>query len=264
MNTKNKIKIDWKDRVCLLTFNNPDTRNALDDEMTEAFTKAIQKIKNDSRARVLVITGMGDSFSAGGNLHMLLKWTEAGAAASRKHVSAIYAALMTLTELEIPTIAAINGWAVGVGASLPLLCDMRYAAAESKIGFTFSKLGLHPGLATEHFLTKIIGEARTFELLMTGDFISGDEAYRIGLVNRVFPADQLMDNTLKLAGKIAVQPVFPIRTLKQSIPTAMQRDAKDLIQTVASYQAICFSSSDLKEGLTAMIERRAPRFTDEY
>ena len=250
--------------MCILTLNDPGKRNALDDEMIAAFRDTVQGLKDTPRARVLVITGMGNSFSAGANLHMLLERTKADIATNRKNIPAIYAALMTIMDLDIPTIAAINGPAIGVGASLSLLCDMRFAAADSRIGFTFVKLGLSPGLGTEYFLSRAIGQARTFELLMTGKILTAEDACRIGLVNQTFPADQLMGKVMQIAEEIASLPVLPIRMLKQTIPAAMRSEMEDFMQIQGAYQAMCFASRDVREGVTAMIEKRSPRFEDEY
>lgn len=258
------IKIDWKDRVCILTLNDPDRRNALNDEMIFAFRDAVQEIKNTSRTRALIITGMGNSFSAGANLHMLLERAKTDIATNMKNIPVIYKAIMTLLELEIPTIAAINGPAIGVGASLSLLCDMRFASEDSRIGFTFVKLGMSPGLGTEYFLTRAIGSARTFELLMTGKIITADEACRIGLVNQIFPAGQFMDQVINIAEEIAAMPVLPVKMLKQSIPAAMRIEIEDFMQIQGTNQIMCFASRDVREGVTAMIEKRPPRFEDEY
>ena len=264
MSRKDIIKIDWKDRVCILTLNDPDRRNALDDELIAAFRDAVQEIKESPQARVLIVTGMGNSFSAGANLHMLLERSKADIATNRKNIPPIYTSIMSIMGLEIPTIAAINGPAIGVGASLSLLCDMRFAAADSRIGFTFVKLGMSPGLGTEYFLTRAIGPARTFELLMTGRILTAEEACRIGLVNQIFPADTFMEQVVNIAEEIAAMPVLPIKMLKQSIPAAMRNEIDDFMQIEGTNQIMCFASRGVREGVTAMIEKRPPRFEDEY
>ena len=142
--------------------------------------------------------------------------------------------------------------------------DMRVAASSSKIGFTFAKIGLHPGMGAEYFLPRIIGQAHTFELLMTGDIITADEAYRIGLINHVTPPEELMDRVMELARKIAAMPVLPIRMLKESVPAAMKSSLTDTLYREATYQAICFMSGDIREGIDAVREKRTPHFSDEY
>jgi enoyl-CoA hydratase/carnithine racemase len=255
---------ETKDRICTLTLNQPEQLNAMNDIMAKDFREAINEIKTDPEPRVVIVTGAGRAFSAGGNLQMMSEDIGANPAIRKKEIFSFYKSFLSIRDLEIPTIAAINGHAIGAGACLPLACDIRLAASSSKMGFTFAKIGLHPGMGAEYFLTRIIGEARTFELLMTGDIITADEAYRIGLINHVTPLEELMNSVMELARKIAEMPVLPIRMLKESIPTAMKSNLTDTLHREATYQAICFMSSDIREGIDAVREKRAPHFSDEY
>jgi len=258
------VKMEWMDRVCILTLNRPEKRNAMDEDVTTGFRDAMERLKNEPRVRAAVITGAGDAFSAGGNLKRMLERTGTNLAANRKEILAFYETYLTIMDLEIPTIAAINGPAIGAGACLCMACDMRYAASTSRIGFTFARIGLHPGMGAEYFLTRAVGQARTYELLMTGDILTADEAFRIGLVNKVVPPGELMERVTELAGKIASMPALPIKMLKHTIPAAMRSDLGDILRTEATYQAMCYMGGDLKEGVASMIEKRPPRFTDEY
>jgi enoyl-CoA hydratase/carnithine racemase len=119
-------------------------------------------------------------------------------------------------------------------------------------------------MGAEYFLTRAVGTARTFELLMTGDIISAEEACRIGLINQVVPPGELMDRVMEVAGKIASMPALPVKMLKQSIPVAVRSNLDDVLQMEATYQAMCYLGSDIKEGILAMIEKRSPRFSDEF
>jgi enoyl-CoA hydratase/carnithine racemase len=258
------VKMELKDMVCVLTLNRPEKRNAMDEDVRAEFLETVQRLKNEPRARVAVITGAGDAFSAGGNLRGMLERAKTPLAANRKSILSFYETFLTVMDLEIPTIAAINGPAIGAGACLCMACDMRYAASNAKIGFTFVKIGLHPGMGAEYFLTRAVGTARAFELLMTGDVISAEEACRIGLINQVVPPGELMDRVMEVAGKIASMPALPVKMLKQSIPVAARSDLDDVLQMEATYQAMCYMGSDIKEGILAMIEKRSPRFSDEY
>lgn len=258
------VKVDTEDRICILTLNQPKKLNAMTDDMAGHFGDAIKKIKEDTGLRALVLTGAGRAFSAGGDLPRMLKRVGANPIGNQKNIRSFYRTFLTIMELEIPTIAAINGHAIGAGACVSLACDMRLASEKSKIGFTFAKIGLHPGMGAEYFLTRLIGRARTFELLMTGDIISAEEAFRIGLVNHVVPDEALMDKAMELAGKIAAMPVLPIRLLKESIDTAMNDSLTDTLNREAVYQAICNMSGDIKEGIVSLQEKRPPKFTDEY
>jgi enoyl-CoA hydratase/carnithine racemase len=140
----------------------------------------------------------------------------------------------------------------------------RIASENSKIGFTFAKIGLHPGMGAEYFLSRMVGRARTFELLMTGDIISAEEAFRIGLVNHIVPPDELMNKAQELARKIAAMPAAPIRMLKDSIDAAVNSTLAQTLHREASYQALCYMTNDIVEGIESTQEKRAPKFTDEY
>jgi enoyl-CoA hydratase/carnithine racemase len=253
-----------KHRICVLTLNQPDQLNAMSDIMAKDFREAIQELKVDPEPKVVIVTGAGRAFSAGGNLQMISDSVETNPAIRRKELFSFYKSFLSVMDLGIPTIAAINGHAIGAGACLTLACDMRFAASSSKIGFAFAKIGLHPGMGAEYFLPRIIGQARAFELLMTGNVITADEAYRIGLINHVTSPEQLMDRVMELAIKIAAMPVLPIRMLKESIPAAIKSSLTDTLYREATYQAICFMSGDIREGVDALREKRTPRFSDEY
>jgi len=261
---QSRIKTEMKDRICLFTLNEPDKLNAMSDDMAEEFKERITELKSDPQPKVLILTGEGRAFSAGGNLKRMLERTACNVTEVRKYIIEFYKSFLSIVDLPIPTIAAINGHAIGAGACLALACDMRLAADNAMMGFTFAKIGLHPGLGAEYFLTRTVGRARTFELLMTGDILTAEEAQRIGLVNHVVPPNQLMDKAMDLAKKIEAMPVFPIRMLKESIDAATRGTLSDTIHRQAAYQAISYLSADTKEGILSMLEKRTTRFRDEY
>jgi enoyl-CoA hydratase/carnithine racemase len=258
------VLIETKDRICTITFNQPDKLNAMNDVMAEEFRTAIHKIRMDPEPKVLILTGAGRAFSAGGNLEKMRGNVGSNPAKRKKESFAFYNSFLRIMDLEIPTIAAINGHAIGAGACVSLACDMRIAATDSKIGFTFAKIGLHPGMGAEYFLTRMIGRARTFELLMTGDILPAEEAFRIGLVNHLVPPEKLMEKALELAGKIAAMPVLPIRMLKESIDAATRNTLAETLHREAAYQSLCYMTTDIAEGIDAAREKRPSSFKDEY
>jgi enoyl-CoA hydratase/carnithine racemase len=258
------VILKTEDRVSVLTLNQPDKLNAMDDAMARDFQKAISTVKADPDTKALIVTGSGKAFSAGGNLQKMSDMANTPPIANTKATLAFYMSFLCIRDLNIPTIAAINGAAIGAGACLPLACDMRLASKNSKIGFTFAKIGLHPGMGAEFFLSRIIGTARTFELLMTGDIITAEEAYRIGLINHVVEPEELMTRAMKLARQIVGMPVFPIRTLKETIYSSLNTSLDDVLRKQAAYQAICYTGGDIKEGITSFLEKRGPDFRDEY
>ena len=258
------VEMALKERICVLTLNQPEKLNAMSKEMARDFRAVIEKIKNDPEPRVVVVTGAGRAFSAGANLDMMTAMLEASPVENKKFVFDFYNTFLSIMDLKIPTIAAINGHAIGAGAGLILACDMRIAANNCKIGFPFARMALHPGMGAEYFLTRVVGRAKAFEILMTGEPISSEEAYRIGLLNHITAPEDVMKRTMDLAKKIAAVPVLPIRMLKESIDAAMNGTLTDALHREAAYQSLCFMSDDMREGIKAIKEKRPPEFKDEY
>ncbi|MCP4757316.1 MAG: hypothetical protein GY866_41165 [Proteobacteria bacterium] len=167
---------------------------------------------------------------------------------------------LELMDLPAFTIAAINGHAVGAGCAFPLACDMRVISKTAKLGMSFVKIGLHPGMGTTHFLPRLVGMAKAYELLLTGDMITGEEAARIGLVNYAVEPEQVMEKALELAEKIANGPAVPLRRMKDTIGNSLNRDLKEAMDLESKAQVECMGTEDLREGITAFLEKRAPLF----
>lgn len=251
-----------KGPICILKLNQPDQLNAITYEMTEQFGKTIEELKADATLRVLIVTGSGRSFSAGGDLDVLEAAFGAEPVTRKKNLFEFYNRFLSIRTLRVPTIAAINGYAIGAGACLAMACNMRIAAESARIGFTFAKLGLHPGMGAEYFLLNTVGEAKTYELLMTGDVIPAVEGYRIGLINQVVADDALIDKTMELAAKICAIPDSPINMMKDSIPSAKNGSLEDTLHRQASYQAINFMSEDFKKAIKALKEKQNLTYQD--
>ena len=261
---KQPVITELKNRICILTLNEPEQLNAISDEMSVVFKKTIEKLKADNKPKVLVITGAGRAFSSGGNLSEIESCFGSEPGIRKRNIFDFYNRFLSVRTLRIPTIAAINGYAIGAGACLAIACNMRIAAEGAKIGFPFAKLGLHPGMGAEYLLLNTVGEAKTYELLMTGDIIPAAEAHRIGLVNHVVPDDKLMDKAMELANKICAIPDLPIKMMKDSIPAAKNCTLAETLHRQASYQAINYMTRDVKEGINALREKRKPNFQDDY
>jgi len=266
------LRLDLSEGLLLVTLSRPEALNALSPQMIQELRVVFGALRTslgsseagedpDWSVRGVILTGDGPkSFVAGADISVMHTQTREEAAA---YTSDAQELTMWIETLAVPVIAAVNGPAIGAGACLCMACDMRYAADTARIGFTFVRIGLHPGMGAEWFLTRAVGEAKAYELLMTGDILTAAEAERIGLVNRVVPAGELMEKTLELARKIAAQPSFPIKMLKQTVPAATRGELCDILRLEATYQAMCYSGGDLREGITAMIEKRPPRFADD-
>jgi enoyl-CoA hydratase len=163
----------------------------------------------------------------------------------------------------MPTLAAINGHAIGAGLCIALACDLRIAAADAKLGMTFTKLGIHPGMGATYFLPRLIGTARACELLFTGRVIDAVEAERLGIVNRAVPRDQFAASVTALANEIASAAPLAVRMVKQSVYRGVQHSLEDMLDFEARQQSTTFATADAREGLSAIMEKRAPRFTGQ-
>jgi len=259
-----RIKTEFRDRICILTLNDPDQLNAMSEQMSAAFRDTVTALGEDKRVKVLVLTGAGRAFSAGGNLDSIASGYKGEPGIQKKSSFEFYSRFLCVRKLDIPTIAAVNGHAVGAGACLSLACDMRMAGEAAMFGFPFARIGLHPGMGAEFLLQRLVGEAKTFELLMTGAMLGARDAHAMGLVNHVVPDNDLMEKTLALAGKIVAMPDLPIKMMKESIPAARHSTLEETLHRQAAYQSINYMTADFKEGIDALRERRNPKFLDRY
>lgn len=257
------IKLEYQDNICTISLNRPQAFNSMDEHMAKDFRKAVEDISEDSKIKALIVTGTGRAFCAGADLKMLSKWITANPPREEEEVFDFYRCFLGITELEIPTVAALNGPAIGAGGCLALACDMRIAAQDAKLGFTFIKLGINPGMGSEYFLSRLVGPARTLELLMTGDILTAEQALQIGLVNKVVASEELKEYVRKLAGRIAAMPVSPIKVIKESTYAAMGSTLADVLRKEAAYQVKFLQTDNPHEGIRAIQEKRAPRFHDE-
>ena len=255
--------------VALLTLNDPERLNAMTEAMGLAISGAVAELKDDAGVRAVVLSGAGRAFSAGGDLDMLVRMTEAGnadrggptRAAQRAFMGRFYRSYLAVRDLPVPSIAAINGPAIGAGLCVALACDLRIAAREAKLGLNFTRLGIHPGMAASWTLPRIVGSAIAAELIYTGRIIEGEEAARIGLANRALPRDQTLSAALALADEIAAAAPVAVRGAKRSLAMTHANELGAQLDQEAAEQALCYESADLLEGLAAVREKRAPRFT---
>ena len=249
------------DSIARVWLNQPESLNAMSETMAADFAAVVEKIKNDGQGiRVIVLSGRGKAFSAGGDLEMLERKTTLGADENKRRMVDFYSSFLGILKLEIPLIAAINGAAVGAGLCVASACDVRICSESSRLGFTFVKLGLHPGMGGTYFLPRVIGSAYARELLLTGRIIDASEALRIGLVSRVVAPEALDDTALSVAreicanGPLAVQQL--LRTLRadpQPLPVSLDNEA--------SCQSVNYASAEFKEGIRAVREKRPPKFS---
>lgn len=259
------IRLTRKEGIVRLTFNRPETRNAMTPAMGEDVARAVEEIRADAEARVLILSGSGKSFSSGGDLAMLARDTGAAPSVDAPTMAGsprdFYARYLSIRSLPIPTIAAINGHAIGAGLCIALACDMRIAADDARMGMTFARLGIHPGMGGTYFLPRLIGTAQACELFFTGRIFDATEAERLGVVNRTVPRADLDGEVERLAAEIAASGPIAVRLCKRSIYRGTEHSLEDMIDYEALSQAATFRTEDAREGVRAVIEKRAPRFT---
>lgn len=246
--------------LALLVLDQPDLRNAMSDEMTRSWVTAVDHLAADPTVRVVVVTGEGAAFCSGGNTSWIASEPDAGVDRLRTRMMAFYRAWLSIRRLEVPTIAAVNGAAIGAGLCLALACDLRYAAQGARLGVPFVKLGMHPGMAGTHLLPEAVGLAAARDLLLTGRLVQDDEAVRLGLVSRVLPADGFLDEVLETARGIAATAPIPSRLTKLALLDGGHADFEAALQWEALAQPVTLATEDLQEGIRAVQEKRPPRF----
>lgn len=246
--------------VAVISLADPERRNVMSDPMTASWTRAIRELGEDRDLRAVVVTGDGSAFCAGGDLTWLAAEPDATVDQLRDRMLPFYRAWLRIRDLAVPTLAAINGPAVGAGLCIALACDIRWMAAEAKVSAPFVKLGLHPGMASSWLFPDVVGEAAARDLLLTGRAVDADEALRLGLVSRVVPGAELRDEAIAAAAGIAANAPIATKLTKQGL-AARHPDIEAALRWEAVAQPVTMATADLLEGTAAARERRTPRFT---
>ncbi len=246
-------------RVGLLTLNRPDGRNSMTPEILDAFAVAARAAKDDAEIRCLVLTGKGPCFSAGADLKTGVQRGEAGALPSERSY-AMYTSFLSLLDVEVPVIGALNGHAVGGGFGLSLLCDIRIARRDARYGANFARLGLHSGLGISYLLPRLVGVSNASELLFTGRLVDGDEGTRMGLFSRAVEEDRVLPSAMELAQEIAEAAPLAVRSMKASMRRGLGWGVRDAARAEAALQAETLATEDAREGMAALLEKRKPSF----
>lgn len=252
-----------REGVVVLTLDNPDKRNAMSDEMTASWVQAVERVREDRGVRVVVVTGSGSAFCSGGNTGWIASEPDAQVDHLRRRMLPFYRAWLRIRELEVPTIAAVNGPAIGAGLCLALACDLRYAVRGARFAAPFVRLGMHAGMGATHLLPAVVGEAAARDLLLTGRTVDADEALSIGLVSRVLDPAEFDQTVLETATAIAGTAPIASRLTKVALRDGQHRDFEQALQWEALAQPVTLASADLQEGIAAAREKRPPRFRGE-
>ena len=247
--------------VVLLTLALPDKRNAMTAELTAEWAQAVASLTGDRSVRCVVVTGAGKAFCAGGDVSWLAAEPDASPADLRDRMLPFYTTWLSLRSLDVPSIAAVNGAAVGAGGALALSCDIRYAGAAAKFTVPFAQLGMAAGMATTWLLPEVVGLAAARELLLTGRVVDAQEMLRLGLVSAVYDDGVLVEKALEHAAQVASGAPVAQRFHKIALADGGHASFEDALRWEALAQPVTLATADLQEGLRARADKRPPVFT---
>lgn len=247
--------------VVVLRLNRPETRNAISEiDMVDGIVATLEQVQADQSVRVAILTGNGTAFSSGGNLKKLrAELTESDATPAQIeqfYRTGIQRIPLAFDRLDVPIIAAVNGPAIGAGCDLACMCDIRIAAEDAQFAESFVKLGIIPGDGGAWFLPRVVGLSKACEMTFTGDMLDAESALECGLISKLVPAPELMEAALALANRIAANPPGAVRMAKRLIREGQHLPLASLLEMSASMQALAHRTSDHREAMAAMAEKR--------
>ena len=251
-----------KDGIATLTLNRPERLNALGGTLRDDLHDAITRSAADPDVRVMIVTGAGKGFCAGGDVKAMneAKESQRERPLLEKIAPGRDRTLLAMRDAPQPIIAAVNGAAAGAGMNLALGCDIRLASTAAKFSQAFVKRGLHPDWGGTYFLPRVVGMAKACELIFTGAVIDAAEALRLGIVSQVLPPEELLPAAQALARAIADGPPIAIRLAKRGLYRNAESDLRTALEYETFAQNNCFETEDATEGIKAFVEKRPPRF----
>jgi len=251
------ILIERRDRVAIITINRPEKRNALNIQTRAEGAAALDELSEDESVRVVIFTGAGDkAFVAGADIAEFAGRT----ALAQRAVMLDRGLFNAVDTFPKPVIAMVNGYCLGGGCELALACDIRIASETASFGQPEINLGIIPGGGGTQRLTRLVGEGKAMEMILTGEIINAQEAFRLGLANHVVPADQLQTKTMEVANRIAEKSPVALRLAKEAVKAASRSNLDEGLRREVDLFALCFSSEDKDEGVSAFLEKRKADF----
>ncbi|HKS27850.1 MAG TPA: enoyl-CoA hydratase-related protein [Pyrinomonadaceae bacterium] len=251
------LLVERRERVAIITINRPEKRNALNIKTREEGAQVLEELSTDADVRVVVFTGAGDkAFIAGADIAEFQGRT----AITQREVMLGRSLFTAIDNFPKPVIAMVNGYCLGGGCELALSCDLRVASDKASFGQPEINLGIIPGGGGTQRLTRLVGEGKAMELILTGDIIDAQTAYNLGLVNMVVPAADLEAKTMELANRIAEKSPVALRMAKEAVKLASRSNLDEGLRREVDLFALCFSSQDKDEGVSAFLEKRKPDF----
>jgi enoyl-CoA hydratase len=251
------ILVERREGVAIITINRPEKRNALNIQTRAEGAAVLDELREDDSVRVAIFTGAGDkAFVAGADIAEFAQRT----ALTQREVMLARGLFNAVDTFPKPVIAMVNGYCLGGGCELALACDIRVASDKASFGQPEINLGIIPGGGGTQRLTRLVGEGKAMEMILTGEIINAQEAFRIGLVNHVVPADQLEAKTMEIANRIAEKSPIAVRLAKEAVKLASRSNLDEGLRREVDLFALCFSSEDKDEGVNAFLEKRKAEF----
>lgn len=252
------ILLEVENGVALLKINRPEAMNAINHDVLRELIAAFEEMDSDDTVSVIIVTGEGKTFVAGADIKAMLSMS---APEAREFSDTGHTLMVIMEKVGKPIIAAINGFALGGGLELAMSCDFIFASEKAKLGQPEINLGVIPGFGGTQRLSRLVGKARAKELIFTGAMIGAQEAKELGIVNKVFPPDDLLPEAKKAAAQIASKGALSLRLAKAAVDAGCEVDLTNGCRMERDCFALCFSHQDQKEGMSAFLEKRTPTFT---
>jgi 2-(1,2-epoxy-1,2-dihydrophenyl)acetyl-CoA isomerase len=261
VNEREHLRIEREGGIGWIRIDRPERLNAFAGTMRDDLGAALAVLEADADIGCVIITGVGRAFSTGGDVRVMQEIiTEGDEPRFEQLVRAGAEVVQRIDAMDTPVIAAVNGPAAGAGACLALACDIRIASEAASVGLTFLRVGLHPDWGGSFFLPKLVGYGLAAEAVLTGAMINAERCERLGIFNRVVPAAELETTTRSMAGQIAAAPRSVVATAKRTLRRSLHGTLDEVLEAEVEAQLEAFGSPDFREGITAFIEKRTPRF----
>ncbi|MBA4419328.1 MAG: enoyl-CoA hydratase [Syntrophus sp. (in: bacteria)] len=250
-----------QENIAFITLNRPEAKNAFSPEMIALWETCLKEAKADDSVRVIIVTGKGDTFCSGGDIRDMAEGRLCSWEMKRFLWEGVHRIVLTMEDLDKPVIAAINGAAMGAGMDMAIMCDFRIASEKARLAESYITMGLIPGDGGAYFLPRLVGIAKAMELLLTGDIITAADALALGIVNKVVPHDTLMEETVRLAEKIAAKPPLAVRMMKRAVYQAQTSTLRAHLDYISSQLSLLSETEDHREAAQSFLEKRKPVFT---
>ena len=258
---KPHVLYEVKDHVAIITLNRPKAKNAFSIEMITLWNEYLKNARNDINVRVLIVTGKGDTFCSGGDIQEMAEGRLRSWDMKNFVWEGVHRIVLNLEDMDKPVIAAINGAAMGAGMDMAIMCDIRICSDRARFAESYVNMGVVPGDGGAYFLPRLIGISKALELLLTGDVINPGEALKLGIVNRVVPHEDLLNEAFRLSEKIAKKPPQAVRMIKRAVYQAQTSSLRSHLDYISSQLALLTETEDHVEAAKAFLERRKPVFT---